>query len=122
MPYGNSAGTLVAGDAERVAGRQPALLHRGRGQAGEADHVADRVDVRHARSGSASLTVQPAAIVDRQAGRRQIERRGRAGPADAVQRRVGDDLLAAGQVDAHALAVLVGDRAPCPRPPRPGAA
>ena len=36
-----------AGSPNAYDGGQPALVHRGRGQRREADHVADRVDVRH---------------------------------------------------------------------------
>ena len=45
MPIGCSAAQLVRRLVERVARGQPALVHRRRRERGEADHVADRVDV-----------------------------------------------------------------------------
>ena len=82
--------------AERVIGRQPALVHRGRGQRGEADHVADGVDV--VDLGLVVLVDEdPAAVVGLQAGGGQVEVVGLALPAGGVHHRVGGDLLAAGQ-------------------------
>jgi hypothetical protein len=53
---------------------------------------------------------EPAAVVGGETGGRQVQSVGGAGATDAVQRLVGNDLLAAGEVDAHARAVLVVDR------------
>ena len=47
MPIGCSCASVLHRLPEGVARRQPALLHRGRGQAREPDHVADGVDVLH---------------------------------------------------------------------------
>ena len=47
MPIGCSEASLLRRLPAGVVGREPALLHRGRGQGGEADHVADGVDVRY---------------------------------------------------------------------------
>ena len=49
MPIGIGALDGPGRLAERVVRREPALLHRRRGERGEADDVADRVDVRHVR-------------------------------------------------------------------------
>ena len=104
MPIGSSSEMRGASIAERVARRQPALLHRGRGQAGEADHVAHRVDVRH-RGAVVLVHGDAAALVGLEAGRAQVERVGRALPAGRVEHRVGGDPLAAREVrDGAAVA------------------
>ena len=76
--------------ARRTRGsRQPALLHRGRGERGEADHVAGRVDVGTA-VWKHSLTVDLPPVVGRQPGGRQIEQvrvRLAARPCRAARRR-----------------------------------
>jgi hypothetical protein len=106
IPYGNKFGMLcVAMPNAWQAARRP-LFHRRRGQAGEADDVTDRIDVRHV--GLVVLVdVKPAAIVGPQSGRVQPQGVGRASPADAVQRLVGDHLLAAHQLQAHVITVIV---------------
>ena len=72
--------------AQHVAGGAAALLHRRAGEGGEADDVADGVDVRH---GGLELRVaaDAAAFVDFQAGPVEVERVGVAGAADAEQHR-----------------------------------
>ena len=52
---------------------------------------------------------QESALVGLQTDRFDVEGACRAGPPDAVERHLGDDLLAAGEMDLHAVAVLVGD-------------
>jgi hypothetical protein len=90
----------VGGDAEAVADRQPPLLHRGRGERREPDHVADRVDALHLGAvvlvdleAAAVVAAQPA-LVERQPARRT-------GAADRVERLVGNDALAAFEVQPH---------------------
>ena len=93
-------------DAEGVADRETALLHRGRGERRKADHVADGIDAGDL--GPIMLVDhQTAALVGGQAGFRQIELAGGAGPADRVKRLLGDDRLAAVEVEPDARAVLV---------------
>jgi len=58
-------------------GRQPALLHRGRGQRRESDDIAHRIDVVH-RGAEVLVDLDPAAGIGGQAGRRQVERLGHA--------------------------------------------
>ena len=82
--------------AERVAGRHPALIHRRRGQRGEADDVADGVDVVDLGL-EVVVDEDPAAVVGLQAGVVQVEVLGLALAARGVHHRFGGDLLAAGQ-------------------------
>ena len=82
--------------AERVAGRHPALVHRGRRQRGEADDVADGVDV--VDLGLECLVDEdPPSVVGFQARVTQLEVFGLTLPARGVHHRFGGDLLAAGQ-------------------------
>ena len=53
-------------DAESVTGGQPTLLHRGRGQGGKTDDIADRVDVFDLGA-IFRVHLQAFAIVERQA-------------------------------------------------------
>ena len=81
---------------ERVAGRDPSLVHRRRRQRGEADDVADGVDV--VDLGLERLVDEdPAAAVGFQAGVGKFEGFGLALPARGVHHRFGGDLLTAGQ-------------------------
>ena len=52
---------------------------------------------------------QEAAFVCLQTHRFDVERTCRAGPPDAVERHLGDDLFAAGEMDLYTVAVFVGD-------------
>ena len=81
---------------ECVVGGQSALLHRGRGQCGEADHVADGVDVLHLGL-ELFVDPDPSATLDLQAGVLQIEVVGLTLASRGVHHRFGGNLLAAGQ-------------------------
>ena len=93
MPIGKCAAIGRGRRAERMAGREPSLLARRRGEARIADDVAGREDVRHAR---AELRVDgdAAAIVGREPGVLELERCRRADASDGEERHVGDDALA----------------------------
>src|SRR5580700_8828138 len=107
-PVRKALGDALRLDPEGVAHRQPALFHRGRGECGEPDDVADRVN---AGDLGAIVVVdhQPAAAIGGQAGFRQIELAGGAGPAHRVERLLGNNCLAAVEVQPDARAVLVLD-------------
>ena len=92
-----------------MTGRQPALLHRGRREAREADDIADSVDMR--LIGLEMLVdLETPSIVRVYAGGLELEIGGRAGTADRIQRLFADDLLAAGQRNTHAVALVVAER------------
>ncbi len=84
---------LLVGDAERVADRQSALLHRGAGQRGKSDHVAGGIDVRHFGL-VVAVDFQPFAVVGFQSGCLQIQRVGGSLAADGVEQRLGPEHLA----------------------------
>ncbi len=79
-----------------MVGGQPALFHRGRGQRGEADDVADGVDVVHLGP-EVVVDEDPAPALGLEAGEVQIEVVGLALASRRVHHRLGGDLLAAGQ-------------------------
>ena len=80
---------MRAGSPNACAGGEPALLRRGRGEAREADHVADRVDVRRRRCGSRSSTaIRPRSSASRPAFV-ELELVGRALAARRVEDGVG---------------------------------
>ncbi len=79
-----------------MVGGQPALVHRRGGQRGEADDVADGVDVVDLGL-EVVVDEDPAAVVGLQAGGLEVEVLGLALPARGVHHRLGRDLLAAGQ-------------------------
>ena len=94
-----------------MAGREPALLERGGSERGETDDVARRVDVRLLRL-VVGVHGEPAAVVGREAGGREIEVGRRPDAADRVEEEVRDDPLAAleqGDGAARAFDVDVGD-------------
>ena len=62
----------LVGQVKRVAHRDPTLLHAGRSEAGKADHVAGRVDVRH-RGLEMLVDGEVAALVRHDAERFQVE-------------------------------------------------
>ena len=100
-------GDAMRRDPERVTGGEAALLEGGRGEAGKADDVADRVDVRN---GCAVVLVddQAPAPIGGEPGRVEVEPARGPAATDRVQRLLGDDVLAADQVDADlAVALLV---------------
>src|SRR6202023_1436576 len=103
---GEALGRALRFEPEGVADGEPALLHRGRGECREPDHVADRVNI--GQCGSIVLVDgQPPAAVGHEAGFRQVELAGGAGPADRIERLFGDDRLAALEMNPDARAVLV---------------
>ena len=85
---------------------QAPLLHRRRREAREADDVADGVDVGHLRL-IVLVDSKPPALVGLYSRSVEPERIGRAPPADAVEGLVGDDLLAAGEMQSDMVAVIV---------------
>src|ERR1700736_3647945 len=107
-PVRETLGDALRLDPEGVAHRQPALFHRGRGECGEPDHVADRVNAGDLGS-MGFVDHEPTPVACREASLRQIELAGGAGPADRVERLLGDDRLAAVEVQPDARAVLVLD-------------
>ena len=72
MPIGCSSVQLVRRLAHGVQAGEPALLHARRGQRGEADHVADGVDVLD-RGAEVLVDLDPAAVVRVQPGLVQVE-------------------------------------------------
>ena len=109
MPIGSRSRDRLRVEPEGVGGREPALLHRRRREAREADHVADRVDVLDrravvlvdARCGRASRPRCPAAL--------EAELGGRALPPGRVEDRVGGDPLAALRACVSVAAVVLVD-------------
>ena len=95
--------------AQHVAGGPAALLHRRAGEGGEADDVADGVDVRH---GGLEMRVaaDAAAFVDFQAGPVEAEGVGVAGAADAEQHGFAQQPLAAFQFDGDAARLGFANR------------
>ena len=95
--------------AQHVAGGAAALLHRRAGERGEADDVADGVNVRH---GGLELRVaaDAAAFVDFQAGPVEAKRVGVAGAADAEQHRFAEQSLAAFEFDGDAARLGFANR------------
>jgi hypothetical protein len=89
--------------AEGVAGGHPALLHRGRCKAREADDVARRVDVRHAGLKGDRIHLDAAARVGLDADRLQAEAGDIAGAAGRVQYDFGADRAAVRQNDLGAI-------------------
>ena len=83
MPIGKWGAIGPGGDAERVAGGEAPLLARRGGEARVADHVAGGEDVRH-RGAELRVHREPAALVGREPGRREVERLGarRSRPAE----------------------------------------
>ena len=110
MPIGSSSAHRARSRPERVARRQPALLHRGRRPGGEADHVADGVDVLDRSSGSARRRRSGRAC--RPPARRSRGPRSSVAPwrPGGVHHGVGGDLLAAGQRGQRAAVVLLDRR------------
>ena len=86
--------------AEGAGGGDAALLHRDRGQAGKADHVADGEDVRHLGA-EVLVDGDAAARVGFDAGGGQIQIVDVALAADRVEQRVAGDLLLAFQIRDH---------------------
>ncbi len=109
-PVGIQGGVGNSRRAESEGGSQPALLHRHRGQAGKADHVAHGEDMRLL---GAVLRVDrdAAARVGFDAGRGQVQLIHIALPAHGVEQRVPGNLLLALQVRYHAAVgrLLNGD-------------
>src|ERR1700730_3206863 len=105
---GEALGRALRFEPEGVADGEPALLHRGRGECREPDHVADAVNI--GQCGSIVLVDgQPPAAIGHEAGFRQIELAGGAGAADRIERLFGNDRLAALEMNPDARAVLILD-------------
>ncbi len=83
-----------------MAGGAAALLHRGGGQGGEADDIADRVDMRHVGL-VVVVDFQPAPVVRDQADIFQAQPVRRPLPPDAVKQRVRPQMLAGLQCRLH---------------------
>src|SRR5688572_29890697 len=91
-----------------MTGGETSLLHGSGSKGGEPDHITYRIDI-----GSVCLILcihfQESALICLQTRRLDIEGTCRAGPPDAVERHLSNDLFAADEVDLHAVAVFVGN-------------
>src|SRR6266446_6062824 len=105
---GEALGRALRLDPEGMAHCEPALLHRGRGECREPDHVADRVNVGQCSS-IVLVNDQPPAAIGHETGFGQVELAGGAGAADRIERLFGNDRLAALEMNPDARAVLVLD-------------
>ena len=88
---GKEGGSGAHRRAEGVARRDAALLHGGRGEAGEADHIAHRIDVRHGGLEGHRIDREPAAGVEREPGGRGVEIGRRSHPAGGEQHHLRAD-------------------------------
>src|SRR5690349_18070036 len=91
-----------------MTGSETSLLHRSGSEGGEPDHISHRVDIWHVRL-ILWVDFQESPLISLQTSRLDVEGACRAGPPDAVQRHLRNDLLATGEMDLYALAVLVVD-------------
>jgi hypothetical protein len=80
---------LVGRGVEGMAGGDPALLHRGGGQAREADDVAARIDVRLSRLERRLVHGQAAALIGLEAASGEVQAVGAAFAAGREQYHVG---------------------------------
>src|SRR4029077_2773369 len=105
---GEALGSAVRFDPESVTCCKAALFHRGRGERRKSYHVTDGVDVGD-RGAIVLVYRQPTSAVGLEPGLRQIELARGAGTADRVERLLGNDRLAAVEVNPDASAVLILD-------------
>ncbi len=115
MPIGIGSPGIAHLHAERVARGQPALLHRARGQAGEADHVAGGVDVPHLGAVRRSTAIRPRVSASSPACLEIRGRRSHPGGRPSRARRRAGDPLAAGEVGDRAAVVLLDGASPSRR-------
>src|SRR5215470_8079014 len=93
-------------NAERVAGGDAALLHRGRSETWKADHVAGGVDMRHLGLEGAAVDRKAPAVVGLEPAVFEPEVIGRADAARRVEQHFGTDAAVIGQV-AYGISLVV---------------
>ncbi len=108
-PVRDRLAPALAVGPEHVAAREPALLHRRRGQSRKADDVACRIDVRNGRL-VVLVDRDPPSLVRGQAGGREVQEVRVRLPPDAVEQGVAVDLLAALETGDDAFLFVVADR------------